>query len=493
MDAESLDSMDNILVRLNNDCIIHVFEYLPLYDLSNVADVCRAFQSNALSVFKRRHTILDSDELLVERDSDNESRDDRNDTSSDSLSTISGSDIEWNNKHTRYKPAKERRVRHFHMETVERLFRNFGALIKTIDLTAKYECQLDGILELMAIHCTHQGAQLTKLIMRDVDIAPDLIPRIQPLFDRLTSLDVIGGSFYPFYIGTELTELKLEDAYLDAVFTHQFQKLHSIYLSDVEGSSVEMFVSFLEMATQVKRLVIAGRMRANLSSLVWFPPQLEEIEVDTYVDEEQEFMSLGQLQNLRVLTLNCLEMPMTRLFDDLRKLPIEELSLKNFTLASSIAGFSKVKKLSLVYGGWTHDVQLSTIIKEMPLLEQLYLEDFRDLTIDVIKSAIANAPKLSKFAVNFEYMEITFGTSDYIDIGQLVQKRSDMVKLSLELVGAEIKVNFSQNVVEQYKLWLEVTSISFMDVQQVNIVDYYDFSDDSESSDDDESSDVSYS
>lgn len=492
------DSTDNILACLNGDCIMHVFEYLPLCDLCNVAGVCRVFKSNALSVFKRRHSDLDLDELLDERDYDDISG--WSDRDFDDISGWSDSDDEskssdrvkaWNSKHMRYKPpVKERRVRRFDMDTVINLFLHFGAYIKTIDLAVNDKDQKDEILELMAIFCTHKDAQLTKLILNDITIEPDLIPRIQCLFDRLKFLDLVNGSIYALPNCPELTELTVQGVYLTGTFRRQFEKLHTLTILDVLEGSPGCVQSLLLMPTQLKRLNIAGFSRLDINLL---PLQLEELEFDWDIPN---ILNFTKLRNLKVLTLHYIDLLTTDLFNNLveQNVPIEELCLTNFELAvqtaTSLAGLNKIRKLWLVDGKWPNNVKLSTVVKGMPLLEKLCLSKIGRIDIDVIKSTIENAPKLKKFVVNDDcderQKEFIIGTNDYNEICQLSRRRLETTKLTLELKGIHIKLDVPENIIETNRFWLDLKLpvTAFGAVQPVNIITYYGFSEDSESSDD---------
>lgn len=55
------ESPKNIMNCMPDNCIGHIFDYLTLNDLSNVADTCTKFRSNAQKVFKRSfHHMVES-------------------------------------------------------------------------------------------------------------------------------------------------------------------------------------------------------------------------------------------------------------------------------------------------------------------------------------------------------------------------------------------------------------------------------------------------
>lgn len=402
-------SSDNILVRLNDDCMIKAFEFLPLSDLCNVADVCRVFEKNALSVFKRRHSDLDLDELLGASDRGNEY---------DSEYGTDNEDESVND--ARYKLRREP-LRLLEMKTVEKLFLHFGAYIQTFDLDVEDEDQRHKILEMLATYCAHEDIELNKLKMTDVTIGPDYIPRIQTLFDRVKVLDVTGGAFSTVYIGAELTELILEDIHLPEDVAWKFEKLQTLSLIDVQESNSGAIESLLHSNPQVKRLIITSRTWNFWWNVLRMSSELEELELDVSLEpgELDDYDYLARLQHLRVFKFNCMDSSMTKVLKRFVQyhLPIEELSFSNFTLEfnACLTGLSKLKKLSLSHGGWYGMVQLSNVIKGLPNLEKLYLIGFGCVTIDEIKATIENAPKLNEFIVNFYdiYKEFKLCPIDY--------------------------------------------------------------------------------
>lgn len=54
----------NILNTLNDDCLIAIFEYLPLSDLCTVADVCQTLKRNAQTSFQLHHRSFNTERII---------------------------------------------------------------------------------------------------------------------------------------------------------------------------------------------------------------------------------------------------------------------------------------------------------------------------------------------------------------------------------------------------------------------------------------------
>lgn len=182
-----------------------------------MADVCCTFESNASSVFRRNFAKLDLAEILDESECDSFAMCD-NDESCD----LENSELTY--------------IERLPMNLVAKLFRHFGMYIRTIDLSGEYDDdQKHEIFQLIATYCDHEDAELNKLIMNDISISTNVAPRLQRVFDRLTSLDITDG---PFRIGSELTELILENVTLDRFINRKLDKLQSLSLIGVKEKCV---------------------------------------------------------------------------------------------------------------------------------------------------------------------------------------------------------------------------------------------------------------
>lgn len=334
--SHASDLSDNILDRLNDDCMIKVFEYLPLLDLCSVADVCSVFQSNAEFTFKRKFSDLDFNEFIDENNIDIR--------------------CEWDAEHDNL----------LQMDSVERLFRHFGVYIQTIHLDTNdfNEYEQDRIMELMIAHCAHKDSKLDKLVMYGITISSHLMPRLQSLFDRLKYLDITGGSFC---FGSELTELILDDVDLDCSFVRTLKKLQTISVTDVRESYIGLFDDFLALNTQLKSLTRTdskghtSRLRFQNEmvyirlfecferneiktdfSLIGSLSELQELRLHSEMKalhEDKDLNNLSRLQHLKVFSCNCSGLLITELLNNFaeRNVPIEELDLRNFRLDFNIA------------------------------------------------------------------------------------------------------------------------------------------------------------
>lgn len=470
---------DNIFERLNDDCIIHIFEQLPLSDLCSVVDVCKKFRSIALSVFKRNHFDIDLDEL-IQNESESESED-LNVTITSGNSACVCDDC--CNMPTPYNPILP-------IDEVKEIIRHFGSYIGTIRISAEDKEQGNEILNLLATHCTNQNADLDKLIMTDVNVSKKLMPRFRPLFDRLQCLEVTNS---PFHIGSELTELVLDDVYLDCVLTRRLEKLQGLCLFDVNETIPGALKSLSASPPHLKRLNISGWILplAILKDQSSLTPELEEITVvdaKMKIGDIQHVNSLATLDNLKAFSFDCSGFSITEVLNNFveHNVPIEELCLSNVTISTNagtnLIKLSKLKKLRLSDGGWVDDVKVPEIVKGIPILEELCLCNFGLVTVADIKAIIANVPKLNFFQLNYQQddAKIIVGPIDFNEICRDIAKRSDGHKLHLDICAHQCKLNVSEHIIERNRQLLEVKIITYNKVQSIDIIDYYGYSDDDE-------------
>lgn len=476
----SSDIPENLIVdRLIDDCIIQIFEYLPLRDLCNVTGVCSVFKLNALSVFKRFFADVDLSELIDENAID------------------SRLDCEDDENVGQLSPPTE---------TIERLFRDFGAHIQSLCLNGSdfNENQKDQILELMITNCAQKDSKLTKLVLQFVTIGADLMPRFHSLFDRLNSLEAMDASFY---FGSELTELILEDIYLDCNSVRRLKKLQSasfIDVCNVDGA----FHKFVTLNSHLKSLSITGSKKWSYSDFLLTEigtfSVLEELKLkifhsNFYGTVQEDLSNLARLKHLKVFSFNCVGLPITKLLNDLaEQTEIEELDLREFTLSHDVvlalAKFTKLRKLRLSDGGQVENGKISDAVKGMTHLEKLYLSNFGHITIDDIKKTIMNATELNELQLDCQLHSFTVDTTNFNLICRFA-KRSNGIKLKLNISGVYCKFDVPQYIVEENKSWLEVNVMTFKKVEPMNVIDYYDFSSeessDSSDSNESESSDES--
>lgn len=465
-----MDPTKTILQYLNDDCLIKLFEHLRLSDLCSVADVCQRFASIAVTVFKRHHVALDLNDILDDfyRLDDSYALD-----RWESMTSLNSLDIDLA---SRVPPEP--------METVERLFRRFGIYIQQIciRLYNDDEEQKNEIFQLMSTYCLQKDAKLNRLILYDTTISEETCKRFQPLFDHLSSLDVTGGTV-SFDIGTELTELKLEDVFLKGIATTKLNKLQELSLVDIKGNCFgrrgpcQMSTLLLP---HLKRLTIIGEcfhmfndnliLCAGVTQLL----ELEELKLDVEFDPRnmENVRNLARLRHLKVFDLNCRWYSITELLKNFveQKVPIEELHLRKFliesTSATYISKLNTIKKLCLSDGGWNfgpETTRLANMVKGMPLLEKLYLCDFGSITMTALTTTIANTPKLSELHLDFgPPLDENFiiHEEEFIEICEIIAKRLVYTQLNMIISGNESKLAVRDDIIKTNRVWLDVQIIS---------------------------------
>lgn len=372
-----------------------------------MAEVCKVFHSNAVSVFSRlfkdlklnllNETMDDTEDNVhwqrwLQRDLEEESQDEWEDI------------YEWKG--------------HFLHPLIEKQFRNFGAHIQSIRLDCEdsnYKPRNE-ILELIATYCgTKDGSSLVKLVMHYTNIPYILRERLQPVFDRLQYLDITGGSFnFDFYKFDselpELTELILEDVDLSKRFVRNFKKLKTISFADV--SFLGSFDSFLDLNPQIKSLTIRDSDGQNtwlntrsLSVIVYSLLELEELKLETTLlslDVQKVPNDLPRLQHLRVFSCDCLQPSIANLLNYFveQTVPLEELNLTNLMLddniATALSKLSRMKKLRFDGGEIVSGELLNVVVKGMPQLHKIHLVDFSNVVVEDFNKAFWHAEKLNE-------------------------------------------------------------------------------------------------
>lgn len=479
MDNEnSSESTCKVSYILNNDCLIKIFEYLPLCDLCSVAEVCTMFQSCAVNVFASNFSNFDVN-ILMETD---HNRDEYYEHIFDD--------------------SEEEDDENFPMESVEKVFRNFGSYIRSIHLDQEdfNESQGDQILKFMAQCCSNKNAELDKLALHDVTISSNLVESLQPLFARLKFLDISGGTYdyrnaSLFSICSQLTELVLEEVNFGNCFKQKYENLERISLVDIRETYAGAFNDFARMNPQLKSLTITDtdvpstELSSHFYSVISSLSELEELKLHTnkkilYNDVVKDLNHLAQLKNLKLFSFNCLWLPVGQLFNNFAEhnVPIEDLDLRNLSLASNIAtGLSKLTQMKNIrfYDCETKPGQLPIAVEGMLHLEKLHLCNFEHVTVEDVKGVVQNARALKELKL-FHQNDIVIGEKDFNEIGQLIKNRENNNMLNIDIVGSGCKLYVPAHIIEQYSLWLNVKVIAYKESFDIDIVEYYNDSDEDE-------------
>lgn len=466
----SSDSPFNIL-NIQDEYLMHIFEYLPLCDLCTVAEVCKKFKSNAVNAFSKLYSDFDVNMLI------DESRDD-----SDTNSDLDLEDDEQDSEND------------LPMDLVENIFRNFGIHIKGLHIDQEDfdQNQTEQILELIVTFCSHDNAKLSKLVMNDITIYSHFIERLQPIFGRLNSLDITGGLYDRrhaslFSTCSQLTELMLEHVYMAGCFIQKFEKLQTISLAYICDNYVIYGVplqSFVRMNPQLKSFTITDscRVKSNIYDIIGSLPELEELKLHmkTKIENnklEDDLNHLARLENLKFFSFNCLNLPIGKLLNSFaeKKIPLEDLDLSNLTLdlniAASLSKLSQIRNLRFSDGEAVSG-QLAQAVKRMIYLEKLYLCNFGQVTVDDIKEIIKNARELNDIQL-YNQDGITIDSKSFNEISQLVETRGNNIKLNMHIIGDRCMFDVLEEDIERSRPWLEIQFRTFKYTKDFDVVDYY--------------------
>lgn len=324
-----------ILNKLNDVCLIKVFQFIHLRDLCNCAEVCQRFKDNADQVFKSTNTNLDLLKL-IEGDRDYHA--------------------DW---------FMVRWLSEKFLKSAEQLFRNFGPFIEALRVTGRGEC--DGmdeneLMELVQLYCPSLDELTLYNMGNDDDFNKDLLS----LFARLEKLSVSTDGYVDVcdsFIAILSDCHKLKHLHVCGPATlwmkHKFPKLETFAISNNWQFDYTDFETFLESHTNLRTLryddteIVSdffAMISKSLMKLETFFCNIGGIcDYDDDEDEvEENILQLSKLKSLKNLTFMCETSSLKRLVDAFEKenTPIEVFEIVDCQIDSElITGLSKLKSM----------------------------------------------------------------------------------------------------------------------------------------------------
>lgn len=284
-----------ILNQLDDVCVRRVFQCLHLHDLCNAADVCKRFRTIAGEIFKSVYA-------------------DQN--------TLDMSQMIEGNKEFHKQWFMVRWLAEKFMVCAERLFRNFGHLIKALHLTGTGEMggmDENRLLMLVNKHCR---ASLLELRLVDFGRSDDFSTvELIPLFRGLHKLSVYVDNLCESFVAClgdcqNLTHLEMADVPAIVWIKTKFPKLETLIISNNSEFDNTEFEVFLELHENLRTLKYDDRYILSdfFSILSTASPKLESFccnffEILDYDDDAEEveknILHLSKLRSLRKLTFTC--------------------------------------------------------------------------------------------------------------------------------------------------------------------------------------------
>lgn len=439
-----------ILHRLNDHCILEIFKFLPLRDLCAVADVYTSFRKNAKTAFSHRFANI-NDEMIINVNHKE-------------------TQLKWKGRDQMVQSRKT-------MKILLSLFRNFGQLMKSIDLhQEKFGKKQNNLpLELMASNCSGTGSALRALKLNKFSLKGHLIQKLQPVFAQLDDLQMESISINRnisklFSVCQQLTKLKLESMNFDKIHLNPFTKLTEVVLCNIRGLNDDVFEQFACEHSQITKLDL-NSMPHQLSTNVFNAIgshllSLKELCIHDRLKKStgnvQEYLSRLTLKHLKCLKLNCSSLPVKYLFDALvsAQAPIEYLDLINITLdsetATSLSKMNTIEHLRLANGIFGNvNGELVKAIGGMAMLTVIEWYQ-RKIEIYEIKNIIQVSTKLTTLKL-FNVYGLNISSKDYIDIVESVKGRENYQPLNIEIIGKSCQKTMADGLIEQNSDWVTIS------------------------------------
>lgn len=275
VESASDDDATTVL-DLNDDCLLKVFEYSNLLDLTSIADVCNRFKQNARDcfVYSKWTHLLSTEDFHTDGQYDQ----------------------------TLLKASK--------------VLRNFGHLIVTFKLTSKF--QNDKLIELLIRYCQNlkelEVSDYCLTLLGDARLFEPLYKRLRKLTLQHCTLDLEFFYLLPAR-AIKLRELTLVNTRGTShqtvrFFYDTFRKLRKIELRNISDVGSNDIREMLKNNRQLKEIHI-DRSSAYynfddiLPSLADYAPGIEYLTIDSISGSMNPKLMkyFGQLSNLRSLIL----------------------------------------------------------------------------------------------------------------------------------------------------------------------------------------------
>lgn len=415
------DSPCNILNKLNEYCLMEIFmnEDLSVADLCSVGNVCSDFRAVAKRVFSIKSPVISSNDIP-----------------------------NWS------------------------LFRLFGPEIKSIELDFDNEGVANRMLGLMATYCSGPTFALNRIKIWDWKMKAEFIEGLKPIFSRIQVLNIYvapndGTVFNLLSNCNELIDLQLACVDFGGISKIVFPKLESLHIEETSGLNDYIINRFSESHPQLKKLTIeswSGKLTPkafrNLGLNLSEFHLLGNIEISTpYVDSMLDHIK--RLKNLKSLVLNCSSLPADRVLTALieGEISLGEIHLTNFkydsTFSKGIKALKHLKMIKFSNGDWEDENLFVEMVKSLPQLQSIYLDNFGDVTVEQIKVLVKLAPKLEHIVLGVTDGE-SMDCDDFTSILKSVKGRPNQTKLKIELYCCLFKLNIPEIMQKESREWLEI-------------------------------------
>lgn len=428
------DSAD-ILNILNDDCIVEIFEFLPLYDLCNVAEVCQRFRDNAQKAFRLHHTSFNTSELSKAGDV-----------------VFARTD----------------------MIMAEKLFRLFGYFIHELKVEGRFlktTAEQETIMFLATKYCISLAFKTLTLDKIRMDVEMRWIFPLLDMFARLPALELhscrLNADFGRFLSICQISSIQvysLQGSWEWMNFTFWYVRrmmLMEIWLPE------SAMTEFIKLNGHLQTLIIH---QSNLSSEIFknVADHMPNLQGFSFVGSNprdpktrKNVLRLASLKSLTKLSLNCGRFSLKNLIDELSKVsrPISELDISfgsaDMELLEKLHNFkSSLTNLQLRRVNMKN-VSLVDVVKKIPELNELDV-DIRDIVANDIIKMLPFAEKLTKLRIGSERAHVHIDIDNYKSILAIVKSRPKSTKLCIDINSPNRYVFVPRSILQKSIYWLEI-------------------------------------
>lgn len=378
------------------------------------------------------------------------------------------------------------------MQAAEKVFRNFGSMIKDLTLNGwrlKNVNDKETIMYLAAKYCS-KSLRTLKMIAFNMNFSTGRIfynwrfwGLIKLELDNCRQMDH-SFSHYMSLFGCQHIQVTSSSSRI-VWMEHKWKNTHTLILDDIDVQDV-YFYRFIQLNEDLKTLSVNG---TNLPSYVFqmvaeYLPKLEVFHCgDDHSDDEtvdEDVLYLAELKSLKAVSLNCKSFSIKPLVDKFVKkaTPIERLGIKNGTvdmeLLIKLTQLKSMKKLQLERVKMV-GVSLIDLTKQLPMLNELEI-DIDGIGVSDIIRMLPFATNLCTLTIGSVKSNVRMNIDDYKSIVRIVKNRGNATKLCITITSESRQVLVPKSVLQENQYWLYIENKI-----QVNRADTDSESDDSDS------------
>lgn len=423
-----------ILKVLNDDCLMAIFELLPLPDLCNVADVCQRFKQNAQTTFKLHHSRFVTNEITKK--------------------DVNGSD-------------------YTDVQVAEQLFRNFGFFIRELVLKGRY-CRngkdQETILYLANKYCISLEFDTLTLDGINIDSPMRWLFPLLDLFQLVSKLELyscrLNSDFGKFLSCCPIRTIQVYCPYGSTEWMNQtFRYVRNFILVDTWQPESEI-IEFIKLNGHLQALSIH---RSSVSSQIFetVANHMPELRGFCFTGKNprdrktrKNVMHLAKLRSLTNLALNCGDFSVKHLLDEFERetVPIADLNI-SFGSADSeliyrLSRFKSLKSLHLRRVKM-NQVSLIDFVKKLPELNQLYI-DIQDTDVNYIIKVLPFAKNLTNLTIGSERSNVQIDIDNFKTILEIVKKREKAIKLCITINSERRHVFVPLHLLQESSYWLKI-------------------------------------